>query len=121
MASDDAITVERTALRRRVLKAGVVAFSARQVTLKCGIRDISEGGARLTIEGTIGAPDTFELLSDIDGMEVPCQVAWRRGMEVGVRFLEPPRYVEKNRRVQVVDQWHLKSAKPTLRRQPKIA
>ncbi len=70
------------------------------------------------VEGTIQAPDTFELLSEIDGMDVPCQVMWRRGMEIGVRFTEPPRFLEK-RRVQVVDQWHAKSAKPTLRRQGK--
>ena len=103
--------------RRRVLKSAVIAYSGRHVTLHCGIRDLSDGGARLVVEGSVAAPDTFELLCEIDGTIVDCQVTWRRGMEVGVRFLSPLRLSEK-RRTQVVDQWALRSAKPTLRRLP---
>ena len=107
---------ERSKDRRRVLKAGVIAYSGRHVTLSCGIRDLSEGGARLIVEGSVAAPDTFELLSDSDGLEVPCLVVWRRGMEVGVRFVSPPRYVDR-KRPQVISQ--ARTAKPTLRRQPR--
>lgn len=108
---------ERSNGRRRVLKAGLIAFSGRQVTLRCGIRDVSDQGARLSVEGSIPAPDTFELTSEIDGMEASCEVVWRRGMEIGVRFLEPPRYGER-RRVQVVDRWSTTGGRPTLRRAP---
>lgn len=118
MSSTSDSADERLKDRRRVLKAGVIAYSGRHVTLRCGIRDISEGGARVVVEGSVAAPDTFELLSDTDGMEVSCEVVWRRGMEIGVRFLSPPRYVDR-RRQQVVTQ--AKTAKPTLRRQPKPA
>ena len=104
--------------RRRVLKSGVIAYSGRQVTLKCAVRDLSESGARLLVEGSIAAPDTFELLCEIDGMAVDCIVVWRRAMEIGVRFAAPPVYTDK-RRLQVVDRWSQTTAKPTLRRQPK--
>ncbi len=103
--------------RRRVLKAGVIAYSGRHVTLKCGIKDLSETGARVIVEGSVAAPDTFELLTEVDGMEVPCHVVWRRGMEVGVRFVAPPRFIDR-KRPQIVCQ--AKTAKPTLRRQPKV-
>lgn len=105
---------ERNKDRRRVLKAGVIAYSGRHVTLRCGIRDLSESGARLHVEGSVAAPDTFELLTEIDGMEAPCQVVWRRGMEIGVKFLGAPRYGER-RRAQVLNQ--AKTARPTIRRQ----
>jgi hypothetical protein len=108
---------DRNSERRRVLKAGTIAYSGRHVTLKCAIRDMSENGARLLVEGSVAAPDTFELLTEIDGMEAPCQVVWRRGMEVGVRFLAPPRYAER-KRTQVLVQ--TKTTRPTLRRLPKL-
>ena len=119
MAPDSPHGNARTDSRRRVLKAGVIAYSGRQVTLRCSIKDLSDSGARLHVEGSIAAPDTFELLGELDGMEVACQVMWRRGMQVGVRFTEPPRFNEKKRK-QIVDQWILTHAKPTLRRQPKV-
>lgn len=106
---------DRSASRRRVLKAGVIAYNNRHVTLPCGVRDVSESGARLSITGASTAPDTFELLIDLDGTEVPCEVVWRRGSEVGVRFLATPRTVPKKRE-QVVQQWAATSQRPTLRR-----
>ena len=117
MSTNSTSANERNNDRRRVLKSGVIAYSGRHVTLRCAIRDLSESGARVLVEGSVAAPDTFELLCDTDGMEVPCQVVWRRGMEVGVRFMEPPRFIDR-KRLQVVVQG--KTSKPTLRRQPRV-
>ncbi|MEQ1717044.1 MAG: PilZ domain-containing protein [Hyphomicrobium sp.] len=108
---------ERIAARRRVLKAGMIAYNERHVTLPCGVRDMSQSGARLTVTGSISAPDTFELLIELDGMEVPCEVVWRRGMELGVRFVSQPQIVAK-KRDQVVDQWAVTTTRPSLRRKP---
>ena len=72
----------RQSPRRRVLKGGVVAFNDRHVTLPCAVRDISDGGARLRIEGSMNAPDTFDLIIEIDGLEAPCEVVSRRGNEI---------------------------------------
>ena len=72
--SDDA----RIAPRRRMLKSGKVAYSERHVTIECLVRDMSATGARLRVEGSVTAPDTFELLIPLDGLEANCQVVWRR-------------------------------------------
>lgn len=109
----------RQSPRRRVLKGGVVAFNDRHVTLPCAVRDLSDGGARLRIEGSITAPDTFELIIEIDGLEASCEVISRRGSEVSVRFTSPPRMVPP-RRVQVVNAIS-PATPPTLRRRPKSA
>jgi hypothetical protein len=58
--------------RQRTLKAGIIAFHDRHVMLPC-----------------------------TDGLEVDCEVVWRRAPEVGVRFLSKPRRVTA-RRTQVV-------------------
>jgi hypothetical protein len=109
----------RVALRRRVLKAGVVASNDRHLTMNCTVRDVSDTGARLRVEGSLSAPDTFELIIEIDGLEASCEVVWRSKSEVGVRFLGAPRMVA-TRRVQVVNPLIPPSA-PTLRRKPKPA
>lgn len=109
----------RAADRRRVLKAGLIAYNERHVTLPCGVRDMSASGARLSVTGSISAPDTFELIIEVDGIEVPCEVVWRRGQEVGVRFSAPPQSAARKRE-QIVTQWSASSQKPSLRRKPPL-
>ena len=107
----------RVAPRRRMLKSGTIAYSDRHVTIGCIVRDMSATGARLRVEGSIMAPDSFELLIPLDGLETNCEVVWRVGQECGVRFLSAPRIVAPKRH-QVVDA--LAPAKaPSLRRKPR--
>lgn len=108
---------QRSAQRRRVLKAGLVAYNERHATLSCTVRDISATGARVRVDGSVSAPDTFDLIIQIDGLEASCEVVWRNGNEVGVRFLAAPRMVAA-RRQQVITPL-LPSEKPSLRRKPK--
>jgi PilZ domain-containing protein len=91
----------RIAPRRRILKSGIAASNDRRLTVNCTVRDISDTGARLRIEGSMTVPDTFELIIELDGLEAPCQVVWRKGGEVGVKFLAAPRVVAA-KRAQVV-------------------
>lgn len=112
-AADDA----RIAPRRRMLKAGKIAYNDRHVSIGCTVRDISATGARLRVEGSISAPDTFELLIQLDGLEANCQVVWRSGADVGVKFLGAPRTVAA-KRAQVVNHLAPQQA-PTLRRKPR--
>src|ERR1700674_595133 len=92
----------RLALRRRVLKSGLVASNDRHLTMNCTVRDVSDTGARLKVEGSLSVPDTFELIIEVDGLEANCEVVWRSTNEVGVRFLGAPRKVTA-KRVQVVN------------------
>ena len=115
--SDKPIHERRQSPRRRVLKGGVVAFNDRYVRLPCTVRDISDGGARLRVDGSITVPDTFELIIEIDGLEAFCEVVSRRGNEVSVRFTSPPRMVPP-RRVQVVKAL-APTASPSIRKRPK--
>ena len=88
--------------RRRVLKAGIAASNDRHITVACTVRDISATGARLRVEGSLTIPDTFELIIDMDGLEANCEVMWRKGNEVGARFLGAPRTVAV-KRAQVIN------------------
>lgn len=105
----------RSAPRRRQLKAGIIAFQNRHATLPCRVREVSETGARLEVE-TPHVPDTFELIVELDGIEAVCEVVWRRGSVVGVRFLSPPRKAVP-RRAQIIAPSRPASP-PGLRRKP---
>lgn len=104
--------------RSRMLKGGVIAFSGRHATIPCVVRDISEGGARLQVAQGSAVPDTFELIVELDGLEAPCQIAWRKPHEVGVSFLAMPRRAAP-KRAQVVGQTG-PIGKATLRRTPAL-
>ncbi|WP_295559492.1 PilZ domain-containing protein [uncultured Hyphomicrobium sp.] len=106
---------KRGAPRKRVLKGAVIAFNDRTSTLSCAVKDISDTGARLKISKGVAAPGHFDLLIDIDGIEVPCTVVWRRGEEIGVTFDAPPTKGTP-RRAQVVSS--LQRTAPSIRRKP---
>jgi hypothetical protein len=69
---------QRTGLRRRVLKTGIIAFNDHRSTIGCVIRDLTPSGARLSVDGFMNVPDLFDLIIELEGLEASCQVAWRR-------------------------------------------
>ena len=71
----------------------------------------------MLLTGALNAPDTFELLVDLDGLEVSCQVVARAAGEVRVKFVGPVRIVPA-RRAQVLRA--VVPEKPTLRRKPRL-
>jgi hypothetical protein len=77
--------------RRRVLKSGLVAFNQRHATLSCTVRDLSDTGALLRLSDVAHVPQRFELIVELDGLEADCEVMWRRGRDLGVKFSAPPR------------------------------
>jgi hypothetical protein len=81
----DGPSEKRQRSRHRVLKAGIIAFNERRVTLSCTVLDISETGARLRISGPVIAPNTFDLIIKLDGLEAACEVAWRTVQKVAVQ------------------------------------
>jgi hypothetical protein len=106
---------KRRAPRKRVLKGATIAFNDRASTMSCVVRDISDTGARLRLSKGQVAPARFDLFIELDGIEVPCAVAWRRGEEVGVVFEAPP-VRGTPRRAQVVTA--VTRAAPSLLRKP---
>jgi len=108
---------KRRAPRRRVLKGGIVAFNDRHSTLLCTVRDVSDTGARLRMSGSVTAPDTFELIIELDGLEASCEVVRRNGNDIAVRFLSAPRLVPP-KRSHIVNPL-VPTQTPTLRRKPR--
>lgn len=75
----------RASPRRRTIKGGHIVVNDGFSTFNCTVRDMSEDGARLKVDGVIGIPDSFQLAMN-DGQKFACTVAWRTEREIGVKF-----------------------------------
>jgi hypothetical protein len=76
----------RLSQRRRLLKDGRIVVRRGWSLIDCTIRDTSTGGARLSVQPVCDLPREFDLLYVAEGKLVPCELRWRRGDRVGVRF-----------------------------------
>ena len=76
----------RTHARHRTLKAGKIVFNHKSSVVDCTIRNMSDGGALLQLTSTLGIPDDFELVCEIDHVSRACKVEWKTENRLGVSF-----------------------------------
>ena len=76
----------RSAQRRRALKNALIVFNNGHCSMGCQILDMSETGAKLAPADIFLCPSEFVLRPQI-GEPRHCEVAWRRGTKIGVRYL----------------------------------
>lgn len=82
------MSTEQLAPRRRKAHAGAVIWLADRMTaMPCVVRELTETGCRLKTDGAPHTPDRFELTLGQSTIVERCRVTWRRGDELGVRFL----------------------------------
>jgi hypothetical protein len=72
--------------RRRVLKSAAIVFQGGHCTIGCQILSESESGAMLMPVDVMSCPAEF-LLKPRYGGERTCEVVWRTGTKIGVRYL----------------------------------
>ena len=70
--------------RMRMLKSGKLLLGKHNVP--CAIRNISEGGVCLELQGTFGIPNTFDLVIG-DNAPRACKVMWLNEARMGAQFL----------------------------------
>jgi hypothetical protein len=82
------LTRRRATERRRCLLASRIVFGPEGFTVEATIRDVSEGGARIRLGSQMPLPREFRVILR-DGACLEAEIVWRRGAELGVRFLGP--------------------------------
>ncbi len=96
----------RKSKRRTTALPAMMTFKAMRVSVPCTVVDMSGTGARLELPPASlkqygdadHLPDEMVLVLRADRMQVDCEVKWRRGGKIGVRFRGPPRPMETARR-----------------------
>ena len=79
---------ERRRAERLVINRITTLRAERGSPRQCMITNISQDGARLFSDDVV-VPQEFDLVI-ADNLERRCQVVWRLGGEIGVRFLDGP-------------------------------
>ena len=74
--------------RRKTYFGGQVIFHRRQSTLDCIVRNLGDGGARLSFAKSPPLPDTFDVAVPSADITSAARVTWRNGAEVGISFEE---------------------------------
>ncbi len=73
--------------RRRSFKGGLLRFNGGYGALECFVRNLSEGGARLSFGDVMAVPPQFELKIGPDGEWRAAAIRWRKGTDIGVGYL----------------------------------
>jgi len=77
--------------RRQFHYNAKILIDKKTPPIACTIVDISESGARLSLERDEELPQTFVLLLTVNGgARRHCRVVWRTGLTVGVAFPDRP-------------------------------
>jgi hypothetical protein len=81
---------KRSHPRTRTTSNAVITTHDRAIS--CSVRDLSPGGARLSVRDTINLiPREFELVMKSTRETYRAQVRWQRGIEIGVAFVQDRR------------------------------
>ena len=80
---------ERAPRVRTMLGAQLIYASGR-MTAAAPIRNLSETGAKISLDMAVPLPQEFELSIPQKGQRLRARLVWRNGMEIGVAFLGAP-------------------------------
>lgn len=72
--------------RQRVLKGGSILDGIDKSEITCTIRNMHEHGAELLVPPEAAVPAEFLLYVHIDRIAYRCELRWRVGSRVGVKF-----------------------------------
>lgn len=75
--------------RLKTVRAAVTLFDSPFSPMPCVVLDLSERGARINAPFSAQLPDSFQLTIESQNLKRACEVVWRRGDEIGVRFVVP--------------------------------
>ena len=74
--------------RKSLRQPGWIALDGGFAARPCVVEDLSSSGARVTIEDNNTLPAKLRLAFTRDARSGrPCEVVWRRGRTVGVKFV----------------------------------
>ena len=77
----------RSGARNPVLWQARVVCREQGLTIDCRLRNLSENGAKLEIDGSVPLPATFEVVAPAKGRTWRARSIWRHAGETGVELI----------------------------------
>lgn len=78
--------VGRDELRRAALKTGQIYFGDPQERRDCLVWDLKKSGAMIEVTSDAGPLQTLRLISAALYVNQLCEVVWRDGRKIGLKF-----------------------------------
>ena len=75
---------KRRARRRSTWRAARISFARRRMI--CIVCNLSATGAAIAAPSLQAIPDNFRLVMDMESIERPCRVMWRKKNRIGIQF-----------------------------------
>jgi hypothetical protein len=75
----------------RTYKAARILLNRHHSVLDCTVRNLSPGGACLSVPTTVGIPERFDMVIDADHMVRACRMVWHKERQFGVEFASEAR------------------------------
>ena len=83
-----AFDTKKLEARKSLYQPGWITLEGGFAARPCVVRDLSSSGAKLTIEDPNTLPAKLRLAFSRDARNGrPCEVVWRRGQTVGIKFV----------------------------------
>lgn len=74
--------------RIRTMLGGRIEYDNGRMAIDCVIRNLSSGGAKVTVDASIPLPPEFDLSIPQKGRQERARLVWRNREEIGVAFAE---------------------------------
>ena len=78
---------KRQTVRRRRRQSAWIAFDGESVDHECWVEDVSQSGAKITADIIAEVGSRFGIALVPRAAKRQCEVIWRRGHTLGIRFL----------------------------------
>lgn len=72
--------------RTKAFKSGSITFESAS-GIQCIIRNLSADGALLETDGNAALPGRFSIIIKPEMKRYECQVIWRSGIKIGIKFV----------------------------------
>ena len=83
-----ALGTKKREARKSLHQSGWITLEGGFAARQCVVRDISSSGAKITLDDTNSLPAKLRLAFSRDARTGRrCEVVWRRGKSVGVKFV----------------------------------
>lgn len=89
-----AVIERRKAERVKSLLKAKIVFNNRMTSIDCIIKNISNSGARVSIDNTVSIANEFDLEIPLKGKSYRAFMKWRDRDSMGVEFIDGPAEVD---------------------------
>ena len=81
------LKVKRQQIRRRRHQSAWITLEDGAANCKCQVADVSQSGAKITFDRAVEVGRLFDITFVPRAAARRCEVVWRRGNTLGIRFI----------------------------------